>query len=534
MPLDTDWFCSRLVQDGDARIALDPLTGLNSYGCGCRPDSSLLEYGSATASTVSAPGFAAAQALATRMAPWINQPFHQQRPHLQALTGQTCERLLPCLWGTADSSDPPCAPPILLLSASGTDALRQGAALCAIPGTRLAIFLLEAEESGRGVPRALATRVGSAVHHIPARDGAGQPYPVAMVDQALEEAVTRARQAGEQVLLVLTDVSKTGLISPSPSCIMHLQQRFGSALQVLVDACQLRLTRTTLRAYLAQGCLVALTGSKFMGGPSFSGALLLPARHTLPPEPLEQALQQHILAPGPLLRWTAALTDLEAFTRIPESLTYSFLAHFAQHIQRFMAQHPRLEPLPVRQPDRSALFAAARAHRPALGATLPEGDAQRLPPQTPPLWDQVQTIFPFLLHRTPPSSDHSSLLGPAEMLHLFHQLPKNTRPSAGDVPWAANAPASFPRGRLGQPVRCGARAGREISALRLCSSARLVLQSVIGESWENAGAAKSEHLLFEAGKDRWPDASRVQLAADRSAQQACQFLEHVLWQSAKC
>lgn len=493
MSQPTDWFCSRLVQDGDARIALDPLTGLNSYGCGCMPDPDLLEFGSATASTLSTAGFVAAREWATRMSPWIDRDFSQQRAHLLQLTQHVRERLLPCLVGTGEDSAAPEALPTLLLSASGTDALRQGAGLCAIPGSKLAIFLLEAEESGRGVPLALARCPDSCVHHLPARDAAGRLRPVAAMDQAVERAVSQARQAGERVLLVLTDVSKTGLIAPSPACVLQLQQRFGSSLQVLVDACQLRLAQHTVRAYLSRGFLVALTGSKFMGGPSFSGALLVPHQHPLLPSPLEAVLEQNILAPGPLVRWMAALADLEAFARIPEALTHGFLAHFAQQMVRFMAQHPRLEPLPGRELDRSALFTGGS----------PE----------PPSWDQVQTIFPFLLHRAPQGLG-DSLLGPNALQRLFQDLPRRLDGFPGPITGAQRrAPAPI-RGRLGQPVRCGQRAGQELSALRLCSSARLVLQGVGTE-------------------EPWPDAARVRHAADQCAQQAGQLLEYLLWCSAQ-
>ncbi len=532
MPQEADPFCSRLVQDGDERIALDPLTGLNSYGCGCTPDPALLEFGSATASTISRSGFVAAREMARRMAPWIDQGFSQQAPHRYALTQHIRERLLPCLLGAADDPDAPPPPPSLLLSASGTDALRQGAALCAIPGTRLAIFLLEAEESGRGVPGALAQCPDSQVLHIPVRDAAGHLRPVADVEQALETAVSRARQAGEQILLVLTDVSKTGLIAPSPACVVHLQQRFGSALQVLVDACQLRLTRKSLRAYLARGCLVALTGSKFMGGPSFSGALLVPAGHTLPPEPLGRLLQQNRLAPGPLLRWIAALADMEAFARIPEALTQAFLSHFAGQIIRFIDRQPRMEALPVPVLDRSALFADRSSRCNPLEERHPQS-ARGLPAATgSPLWDQEQTIFPFLLYRTSRDS-RGAVLHVAEMLHLFHQLPGLRGPFPVPGRLAQSAVPAPLRGRLGQPVRCGQRDGEAQSALRLCASARLVLQGIVQQSSKNGENSEGKHSLHRLDAALWPDITQVQSAAQNSAQQACQFLEYVLWESAK-
>ncbi len=42
------------------------------------------------------------------------------------------------------------------------------------------------------------------------------------------------------------------------------------------------------------------------------------------------------------------------------------------------------------------------------------------------------------------------------------------------------ADAAPSRARLGQPVRCGARDERPISALRICNSARLITEAVTG------------------------------------------------------
>jgi hypothetical protein len=46
-----------------------------------------------------------------------------------------------------------------------------------------------------------------------------------------------------------------------------MKTRFGDPPDVLVDACQFRISPQTLAEYLACGLLVAVTGSKFVGGP---------------------------------------------------------------------------------------------------------------------------------------------------------------------------------------------------------------------------------------------------------------------------
>ena len=57
-----------LREGGDTRLALDPVSGRNRYGCASRPDPGLGHFGSATASTISPEGYAAADALRTRLA----------------------------------------------------------------------------------------------------------------------------------------------------------------------------------------------------------------------------------------------------------------------------------------------------------------------------------------------------------------------------------------------------------------------------------------------------------------------------------
>src|SRR5258705_3622164 len=63
-----------LTQGGDARITLSSV-GVNLYGCPPRPDTSLIAFGSSTASVVSGPGFRAAATLHARLRtqPWSHR-----------------------------------------------------------------------------------------------------------------------------------------------------------------------------------------------------------------------------------------------------------------------------------------------------------------------------------------------------------------------------------------------------------------------------------------------------------------------------
>lgn len=85
-------------------------------------------------------------------------------------------------------------------------------------------------------------------------------------------------------------------------------------------------------------------------------------------------------------------------------------------------------------------------------------------------WDVQQTIFPFLLlhgDRTP--------LSCKETKWVYRQLQSDlvTFVDARDESRHATL-----RCQLGQPVACGERDGVSLSALRLCVSARLIVEAV--------------------------------------------------------
>jgi hypothetical protein len=82
---------------------------------------------------------------------------------------------------------------------------------------------------------------------------------------------------GLHPLVHIVHGSKTGLVLPHLDEIDVLIARFGGQVSFVVDACQARITTAAIHDYLARGITVFLTGSKFMGGPPFSGFALLPA-----------------------------------------------------------------------------------------------------------------------------------------------------------------------------------------------------------------------------------------------------------------
>jgi hypothetical protein len=282
---------------------------------------------------------------------------------------------------------------------------------------------------------------------LPLRTQEGLPLDPAGLDAAFETRAAQAVAAGQRVLLVLSDLSKSGLLAPSPACALGLRQRFAGHLDVLVDACQFRLSPATLRAYLGAGAMVAVTGSKFATGPAFSGALLLPralaaawkgrslpgslaaysARADWPQGWTARAALDADANLGLLMRWEAALAEIKAFQALPEPALRGFLADFAAAVRARLARPGALLALPA--PD------------PLRGLGTDQG------------WDAVATVFPFMLKRGRGVLDGDGVDKVYQTLMAEH-------------------------GQVGRPVLCGAGPGGPLKALRLCGSMRLAVQAL--------------------------------------------------------
>ncbi len=462
-----------LTEGGDARIALDA-DGINAYGCRSLPDPELVALGSSTASVVSGPGFAAASALHARL---LSDPgchaseVERVRCRIAAFSGALA----------ADGTE-------VVLAASGTDILLIARQLAEGPRSAPVIAVMaEAAETGSGVPAALAGRhfagdtcsgdpvdkgapaLGGATHPpacVPVRRADGTLRALDEVDAEFTYRVEEVVRAGGRCLLVLTDISKTGIIAPSPACARRLAGRFGQALEVLVDACQFRLAPESVAAYLQDDFMVAVTGSKFVTGPTFCGALLLPAAiarrvraislaSLLPysarahwPATWEAAqVLPNVMNTGLLLRWEAALTDLAAFAALPTGFSETFLVRWGAAVAARIAADPGLEALPV---------AGLQGHRPVAA------------------WDGLQTIFPFLVIDRPGSASRRHL-GRDETSRLHRRLQGLGRHAPGQCSNPGQGESK--RFQLGQAVACGERDGVPVSALRVCASARGIVEA---------------------------------------------------------
>ena len=371
---------------GDQRLRLDPVTGLNFYGCSHRPRPWAVTYASSTASSSSERGYGGAEACRVRLlATALARDGVAQTGLGQHLAdeAQAVRRAIAGWYGLAESDD-------VVLAASGTDCELFALALAQLhpAGRPVTNILVAPEETGSGVPFAATgrhfaadTAYGVAVEPHALVEGYDPATTLVTIDarcpdgsvacpdavaEACTAAVERAVAAGGRAVLHLLDLSKTGLLSPSPEAVAAIAARFGDDVDVVVDACQARLSAARVRDYLGRGWTVLITGSKFFTGPPFCGALLLPSamlarldRAALPiglaaysaradwPNRAAAGVLRDEVNLGLLLRWRAALAEMEAFAKVPPATRYEILSAFTTRVLAGIAANPDLDGVEV-------------------------------------------------------------------------------------------------------------------------------------------------------------------------------------------
>ncbi len=348
---------------GDDRITLDEQSGLNSYGCAPEPIRAIA-YSSSTASAISAAAFAHAHTV-----------HHQLRRAAQA--GETAEALytrflrqararLRTLYGLDDGID-------IAFGASGTDLEYLALAVARQSGQPVTNLVVEVDEVGSGCLYSQAGHYFAArtalgrdvdkgsyldgfsaenvtVRTLKTRSEAGPVLDETAYGALLEAAVSEALAHGRRPLVHIIHRSKTGIISPGLPVIDALLAHHGSAIDLVVDACQARLSPLAVQAYLARGAMIFLTGSKFIGGPPFSAWALVPpvlaqrmrsgplavpgladffARGDMPVKwaACDGRLGRHVNF-GLLLRLEAALFELQRLMALPQDRVDGVIAAF--------------------------------------------------------------------------------------------------------------------------------------------------------------------------------------------------------------
>ncbi|MFB6451546.1 hypothetical protein [Bradyrhizobium tunisiense] len=465
-PLDT-----LLVSGGDPRLALDPRNRANAYGCAASPEPEIWNFASSTASTIS-------QAAYDRAALAREELMHKCLfDEVEIAFDARCEEMREELRGHLQL--PPRVD--VVFSPSGTDSqihalFLAGAALGARPVT----IVVGADQTGSGTTHTARghhfssmTASGIAVRKDGAVAGlAGSSIALPLLgpgiamradaDVAVLHAIETTIGQGVPVLLQIMDSSKLGWRAPSAACLDEIARRWPRKVQIVVDACQARIGRRRLRSYLDRGYMVLMSGSKFFGGPAFSGALLVP-------KGLSRSLDRvEGIAPGifdyagrcdwPMawtalrsrferrpnfgqwLRWEAALAEIGSYYAVPGAFRAKVLAELAAGIDSMIALSPSLRSVP--------------------GTTRTANVDDEEFAQT--------TIFPFMLLR----GGKPVPIAETSAIHRAMARDMNEEISGS----AADRQVAAQRCLIGQPVRLERQDWASQAVLRLCVGARLVTE----------------------------------------------------------
>ena len=325
-----------LASGGDERITLDPGTGLNKYFSAPYPRVTRA-FASSTANDMSREAFARAVELATAPGTYgerldalrarIRQAYRLEADCRIVFAPSGTDLEYVALAAAADDSERGIHNILL-----GADEVGSGCRLSAHG-------MYFAKVTGCGVPVAPGERVAGlervSLVDIPVRCARGLAHDSAKMVAGIGAEIEAARAMGRRALVHVVHGSKTGLILPELPEIDALLAEHGDGLSLVVDACQARITSEALHAYLERGAIVFLTGSKFMGGPPFSGFALVPPqvaeRARSLPEGLAQVFRRaewpegwpgrELLADednrGLWLRLGASIFELERFQALP-------------------------------------------------------------------------------------------------------------------------------------------------------------------------------------------------------------------------
>ena len=282
--------------------------------------------------------------------------------------------------------------------------------------------------------------------------------------------------AGNSVILHVMAHSKLGISAPTPECVHRIREAWGGLVQIIVDACQARVSRAQIQSYLAQERIVLITGSKFFAGPPFSGAVFAPtaisiraaANGNIPMGFLKytcssdwpprfkrlRAMLPATVNIGQALRWAAAIEEMESYFKVPAHFRSAALGEFSTIVANCIEGGSNLRPL----------------DQPCFG--LGDNTVEEF---------SAPTIFPFL----PLRGGQPCSLAEAKLLY---------RVMNEDLSTVMRARGPSERQLLsqcchvGQPVKITQRAGVNAGALRVSADARLVSDSWFGGEEHSANA----------------------------------------------
>lgn len=501
-----------LVAGGDSRLILSGDPRLNKYGVPPRPRPEAIHFSSSTVSAISDYGYAYDERLRRQLVQLRRRGVSTERELLgrtNRATGVEVCRMLQLKESEAD----------FVVAPSGTDTELISVMLALAGGheKKVTNLLISPEESGRGVKLAGAglyfddlSATGAEIEKaspawpdteielkvIRIRDADAEPLAAAEIDAEFVALGRAALASGHHVVAHVLWASKTGLVAPSESAVRELKTLAPSSVDIVVDACQLRTAFGKLGSYLRQDYLVQVTGSKYLTGPPFSGALVFP-----------RSLRDRLTEVATLMQCAPAVTHRDYWSswwsgRLPDT---AGVPSFGPAFRWFPAL---LEASLFRNLPRSFCTSAFERFRDALTHRV-ESSPCLLPISAGEFFDQDQSfarrsIVSFQVSGELENGERS-VLGANECRWLFEQLNLDAEPL---LPGLAEKDRVLARQRahIGQPVTLQADSG-PVTVLRLVIGARFF--SIVGYS----GAGALEAALDSEIADAQQAIAKIELLA---------------------
>ncbi len=381
LPLETV-----MVGGGDSRLTIAEDTRRNRYGVPPHPRPSAIHFSSSTASAVSDHGFMLCEQLRRQLQVARDRDGATPTGLRQTLLDNIADELRGLLGLTPDDAS-------ICLSSSGTDTELMAVLLASLSAQSRKIenILIAPDESGRGVRLAAAgqffdteTATGHsvtkgglawaaepvAVHDIEIRKPTGEPRPAAEIGSELLATGKAILARGNAIVTHVLLASKTGLLAPDYEDVEKLVALAPDRVMVIVDACQMRVPYEHLGDLVRKGWLVQISGSKFLTGPPFSGALGVPAhlrQHAAAlaealasapavghPEDWDSQWQSKAVASrvatatsgfGPLFRWVPAIAEAQLFRALDEPSKAGSFERFRNEILNRITYSHALQPI---------------------------------------------------------------------------------------------------------------------------------------------------------------------------------------------
>jgi len=462
-----------LTSGGDDRLSVDESMGLNKYGCSPYPEG-VAPYSFTTASSISMGAYMHVAALFNDLQEFADADFYDWA----ALRFKNIKSRLVKTYGIPEKNK-------FFFGASGTDLELVALCICAASEEKLVHnIVVGAEETGSGIKyvskgqyyesrTVLGKRVevGASIpgfekivgtgSHVAIREADGNERSSKAVIEDITKAVEISLSKNQRPLIHLVHRSKTGLIQPQHEELQGALEQYSGMYDVVVDACQGRISTKKINRYLQNGFMVLYTGSKFFGGPPFSGVLMVPDSCTLLSPQSAPAGLAHFFTEtefidlknidglcsskinlGLILRWEAALYEIEQYFSIDRDACTKVVDTFCDAVERFT--------------EKSSLFNVLDSRDLSIKPSQVESD---------PL--DMDSIYTFEIV---PPLDYGIRLEYAVALEVYHSLNQDI---SRLVPRAETGAASF-RLRLGQPVKSHPMDGDWKPTLRVSLGAPLI------------------------------------------------------------